>query len=116
MTEHLGAFPPRESALAERLAASASADREFQTILQQAVAATVESRRRLDALEAEIRESAGAWAGLDTPAGNREFQQYLATKTREIHRIVADAADDSRRRANAVSALADRYPAGDEAG
>lgn len=48
----------------------------------------------------------------DTPAGNREFQQYLATKTREIHRIVADAADDSRRRANAVSALADRYPAG----
>lgn len=113
MTEKLGAFADtaraRERELANRLAASVAVDGEFQTILQQAVNSTVSSRQRLDALESEIRESAAAWPGLDTPAGSRQFQRYLTAKTREIHQIVTDAAADNRHRAHLVQTLLNRY-------
>ena len=116
MAENLGAFADaaraREEALANRLAASVAADNEFQTILQQAVRNTVTSRQRLDAIEAEIRESAATWPGLDTPAGSRQFQRFLTAKTREIQRVVSDAAADSRHRASQVQTLTNQYKLG----
>lgn len=116
MTENLGSFADaaraREEELVNRLAMSVAADGEFQAILQQAVQSTERSRRRLDAIEAEIRQTASTWPGLDTPAGSRQFQRFLTAKTREIHKVVADAAADSRHRASQVRTLTNRYKLG----
>ncbi|OBI07974.1 hypothetical protein A5715_16655 [Mycolicibacter heraklionensis] len=116
MAENLGAFADaaraREEELLSRLATAVAADKEFQTILQQALRSTARSRQRLDAIEAEIRQSAAAWPGLDTPAGARQFQHFLIAKTREIHRVVADAAADSRHRTQLVQTLTNHYRLG----
>lgn len=116
MAENLGAFAnaarAREEELVNRLATAVAADKEFQTILQQALRSTARSRQRLDAIEAEIRETAAAWPGLDTPAGSRQFQRFLIAKTREIHRVVADAAADSRHRTQLVKTLTNHYRLG----
>jgi hypothetical protein len=63
-------------------------------------------------LEAEIRQAAAAWPALDTSAGARGFQAYLAGKIREIQKIVSGAAADSQQRAVQVQALTGRYPGG----
>lgn len=114
MPEVLGAFAEaaraREGQLVQRLATSVELDRSFQDILRGAHQFNLPSRQRLDALEAEIRQAASAWPGLDTPAGARQFQAYLSGKTREIHQIVADAAADGQQRAAQVQALTGRYP------
>ncbi len=116
MPDQLGAFAEaaraREEQLVQRLATSVELDRSFEGILRGAHQYNLQSRARLDALEAEIHQSAASWPGLDTPAGARQFQVYLAGKTREIHQIVADAAADSQQRAAQVQALTGRYPAG----
>jgi hypothetical protein len=116
MPEVLGAFADaarvREEQLVQRLATSVQLDRSFEGILRDAHQYNLQSRRRLDALEAEIGQTAATWPGLDTPAGARQFQAYLAGKTREIHKIVADAAADSQQRAAQVQALTGRYPRG----
>ncbi|ORA76441.1 hypothetical protein BST28_20970 [Mycolicibacter kumamotonensis] len=120
MTENLGAFADaaraREDELVHRLAASVAADKQFQAILREAVQNNSMSRQRLDALESEIRQAASTWPGLDTPAGSRQFQQFLNGKTREIHRIVADAAEDSQHRASLVQSLTNRYQFGGDDG
>ncbi|GFG71589.1 DUF4226 domain-containing protein [Mycolicibacter senuensis] len=100
----------REDQLVQRLTTSVELDRSFEEILRDAHQFNVQSRQRLDALEAEIRQAAAAWPALNTPAGARQFQAYLSGKTREIHKIVADAAADSQRRAAQVQALTGRYP------
>lgn len=117
MTENLGAFADaaraREEQLANRLAASVAADGEFQAILHQAVRGNGSSRQRLDAIESEIRQSASSWPGLDTPAGSRQFQRFLSAKTREIGKVVSDAAAANRHRARLVQNLTNRYQFGD---
>lgn len=113
MPDELGAFADaaraREALLAQRLAESVVADHEFEAVLRGAYQHNMFCRQRLDVVEAEIRQSAARWPALDTPAGSRQFQQYLAVKTREIHQVVADAAADSLARAAAVQALTGRY-------
>ncbi|BBZ25345.1 DUF4226 domain-containing protein [Mycolicibacter hiberniae] len=99
----------RHDALARQLAASAAADQEFQTLLRQAVQSNADARQRLDAIEAEVRESAETWPGLDTPAGSRQFQRFLTAKTHEVHRVVSDAATDNQHRAQQARALTRRY-------
>lgn len=114
MPEVLGAFADaaraREEQLVRRLATSVELDRGFESVLRGAHQFNLQSRQRLDALEVEIQQAAASWPGLDTPAGARAFQAYLAGKTREIHKIVADAAADSQQRAAQVQALTGRYP------
>lgn len=116
MPEELGAFAEAaragEGRLVQRLATSVALDESFEEILRGAHQYNLQSRARLDALEAEIRQAAATWPALDTPAGARQFQAYLAGKTREIHKIVADASADSLQRAAQVQALTGRYPAG----
>lgn len=120
MTENLGAFADaaraREDELVHRLAASVAADKQLQAILREAVQNNSMSRQRLDALESEIRQAASTWPGLDTPAGSRQFQQFLNGKTREIHRVVADAAADSQHKASLVQSLTTRYQFGGDDG
>ncbi|MDQ2628067.1 MAG: DUF4226 domain-containing protein, partial [Actinomycetota bacterium] len=117
MTENRGAFADaaraRENKLANRLAASVTADQEFQAILRDAARNNSVSRQRLAAMEAEIRQAAATWPGLDTPTGARQFQQFLNGKTREIHQIVRDARADSEHRAGLARTLAGRYESGD---
>ncbi|BBY33405.1 hypothetical protein BST33_09810 [Mycolicibacter minnesotensis] len=116
MAENLGRFADaaraREDALANRLAASVAADKEFLTMLQQVVRTNASSRQRLNAIEAEIRESAATWPGLDTPAGSRQFQRFLTAKTREIRQVVSAASDDDERRAHLAQALTNHYRLG----
>lgn len=116
MPDQLGAYADAaravEEQLVQRLATSVELDRSFEVILRGAHQYNIQSRARLDALEAEIRQSAASWPGLDTPAGARQFQAYLAGKTREIQKIVADAYADNQRRATQVQTLAGRYASG----
>lgn len=116
MADQLGAFADaaraREKQLVQRLATSVELDRSFDGILSGALQFNAQSRARLDALEAEIRQAAAAWSGLDTPAGARQFQAYLAGKTRDIHKVVADAHADSQQRAAQVRGLTVRYAVG----
>lgn len=112
----MGAFAEaaraRETQLSARLAASAAADRELEAVLHGAVQFNRNSRQRLDAIEAEIKQAASTWPGLDTPAGARQFQSFLIDKTRDIEKVVADGVTDSRDRAARVQALTGRYPIG----
>lgn len=114
MPEALGVFADaaraREGQLVQRLATSVELDRSCGEILRGAHQHNAQSRQRLDAFEAEIRQAAAAWPALNTPAGARQFQAYLTGKTRETHQIVADAAADSQQRAAQVQALTGRYP------
>lgn len=113
MPDELGAFADatraREVLLVQRLTESVAADHAFEAVLRGAYQHTMFCRQRLDAIEAEIRQTAARWPALDTPAGSRRLQQYLAAKAREIHQVVADAATDSRAGAATVQALTGRY-------
>ncbi|ORW68399.1 hypothetical protein AWC24_07940 [Mycolicibacter senuensis] len=113
MAEVIGAFADaareREGQLVQRLTASVAADSEFESVLRGAVQHNRNSRQRLDMIEVEIKQAAATWRGLDTPAGARQFQQFLIAKTREIHQVIADGAADSRDRADKLQALSGRY-------
>ncbi|MEB3051058.1 DUF4226 domain-containing protein [Mycolicibacter sp. MYC123] len=107
--EFADAARKREAQLAQRLAASMAVDQQFEAVLRGAVQHNRDSRQRLDAIESEVKEAAATWPGLDTPAGARQFQQFLIGKTREIYRVVADGLADSRARAATVRMLGGRY-------
>lgn len=116
MPDQVGTFAEaarvREEQLRQRLATTVELDRSVEGMLRGAHQHNLQSRARLDALESEIRAAAASWPARNTPAGARQFQVYLAGKTREIHKVVTDAAADSRQRAAQVQALTGRYSAG----
>jgi len=114
MEAFAGAAGARETALAGRLAASAAADRELEALLRAAAESNLNSRERLEGIEAEIKQAAATWPGLDTPAGARQFQAFLTAKTRDIEKVVSDGLADSRQRAARIQALTGRYPTGSD--
>lgn len=118
MPDDRGAFADaaraRETRLAQRLAVSASADRGLAAVLADAHRHRQYAQRLLDTIETEIRQAARGWPGLDTPAGARQFQQFLTAKTRQIQRVILDAAADGRDRAALVRSLGRRYRIGGE--
>ncbi|MGB3664258.1 DUF4226 domain-containing protein [Mycolicibacter algericus] len=115
MPEELGAHADaardREAALATRLHTTTQLDRAFVATLRGAAQVALRGRRRLDGIEAEIREALANQQALalDTPAGARQFQQFLTVKTRDIHRVIADTVADSHARAAAVRSLGGGY-------
>lgn len=114
MPEELGAHADaaraRETALAQRLQRSVHTDRAFLATLRDAAQVTVQGRRRLDSIEAEIRQAlAQHRAALNTPAGARQFQRFLTAKTCDIHRVIADTVADSQARARSVRTLGGGY-------
>ncbi|MDD7811613.1 DUF4226 domain-containing protein [Mycobacterium sp. CSUR Q5927] len=115
MPEELGAHADAaresEAALAGRLRTTAQLDRAFVATVRGAAQVALLGRRRLDDIEAEIRDALANQQALalDTPAGARQFQRFLTVKTRDIHRVVADTASDSRARAAAVRSLGGGY-------
>lgn len=108
---HAAAARAREASLVCRQQAAAPTDQLLSVTLRGAVDQLHEGRRRLDAIGAEIREVAGdpRRAALDTPAGARQFQLFLAAKTRDIRRVVADAVADNRARTARLRSVGDGY-------
>lgn len=108
---HADAARAREATLARRLATSVAADRAFATTLHDAYRMALAGRKRLDDIEAEIRSVVARRQSLalDTPAGARQFQGFLAAKTRDILTVVNDAAADSAEKAALLRTLAGGY-------
>ena len=114
MPEELGthavAARAREDALARRLQRSVQADRAFLTTVQGAAQVAAQGRKRLDGIEAELRQALTQQRVLlDSPSGARQFQRFLTAKTRDIHQVIADTVADSRAREQTVRALGGGY-------
>ncbi|OBH18472.1 DUF4226 domain-containing protein [Mycolicibacter sinensis] len=108
---HADAARAREAVLVRRLHTSVATDRAFAATLHDAYRMALASRKRLDAIEAEIR---GVLAdqralALDTPAGARQFQRFLTAKTRDILTVITDAAADSAQKAALLRSLGGGY-------
>ncbi|WP_024443434.1 DUF4226 domain-containing protein [Mycobacterium sp. UM_WGJ] len=102
----------REQDLVQRLATAVEVDRAFAEALRGACRKVAWGRGRLDAIEGEISDVVARQGllGLDTPAGARQFQAFLAAKAREIHRVVGEVSTDSTSRTGMLQSL--RYPMG----
>lgn len=117
MPEELGAHADatraREDVLTRRLQRSMQADRAFLATVRGAAQVALLGRTRLDSIEAEIREALAHHRALalDTPAGARQFQRFLAAKTHDIHQVIADTVADSQARARSVRSLGGGYSA-----
>lgn len=115
MPEELGAHADaareREDVLARRLQTSAKADRAFAATVHGATQVALQSRKRLDGIEAELRAVLAhpRALALDSPAGARQFQRFLAAKSHDIHQVIADTVADSQARGQAVRAARGGY-------
>ncbi len=99
--------------LAQSVRIPAKADRGVVPPFQSAYETALRGRRQLDAIGADI-ESAVAnqqALGLDTPAGAVRFSRFLAAKTQDINRVVAQTAAESQARAATLGSLALSYRA-----
>ena len=99
-----------EAALTQQLSAAADFDRQVIEALRHARKTTLEGRRRLDELEAEIAGAAGSW-DLSTAAGAREFQRFLIGKLGQIINVVEEANDDDTSKQALATALTGLYAA-----
>ncbi|CAJ1494467.1 DUF4226 domain-containing protein [[Mycobacterium] burgundiense] len=107
------ALDARQAALLARHNSVANADRALAAIVADAHQATVAARKRLDDIEAEVEAlvSQQDEFALDTPAGMRAAHRLLATKLREIHTVVADAATDAAAKTAVLDELLTHYTA-----
>lgn len=92
------AIRTRQAALTSRLQIAARTDRVLAATVRDAADHARDGRQRLDAIRAEIRDAMAdqRTPALDTPAGTRQFQLFLAAKARDICRVVTDAVADDR--------------------
>lgn len=111
---HADAARAREELLVQRLGASTHADEAFVATLRDAQRMNMLGRQRLDGIRAELEQAvANQQSGaLGTPAGARQLQRFLADKTRDINKVVVDAAADSAKKAELVQSLGKYYTAG----
>ncbi|WP_409427832.1 DUF4226 domain-containing protein [Mycobacterium sp. SMC-11] len=97
-----------EAALAQQLSTAADFDRQIIEALRHAHKTTLEGRRRLDDLEAEIAGAARSW-DLSTAAGAREFQRFLVGRLGQIIKVVEETNDDDASKEALATALAGLY-------
>lgn len=97
-----------EAALAQQLSTAADFDRQIIEALRHAHKTTLEGRRHLDDLEAEIAGAAGLW-DLSTAAGAREFQRFLVDRLGQIIKVVEETNDDDASKEALVTALTGLY-------
>lgn len=114
---HAEAARARERALAQQLRVTSAADTALTTSVRDARSAARRSRRRLDAIGAQIESAvAGQRAlSLDTPAGARRFSGFLTARTQDIAQVMSDATADDRAAAALLQALSERYSRTDDA-
>lgn len=101
----------REDSLSAMRQSAARTDDLLSATLRGAADQARRGRRRLDAVGAEIRDALRDQprAALDTPAGTRQFQLFLAAKARDIRRVVADVVADDRARSALLRSLGEGY-------
>lgn len=97
-----------EAALAQQLSTAADFDRQIIEALRHAHKTTLEGRRRLDDLEAEIAGAARSW-DLSTAAGAREFQRFLVGRLGQIIKVVEETNDDDASKEALATALTGLY-------
>lgn len=107
----IAAAQNREAVLVAHNAAAANADSQLQTLLRSAHDTKTQYSRRLDAIEAAINEAVARQStlGLDTPAGARQFQQFLMAKHAQIMAVLADAQRSDAEQSAQMTALAAQY-------
>jgi len=103
------ALDARRSALAQRHAEVAEADRMLAEAANAAHTITVESLAALDRIEAEIASAVAAHSVDAGPAEARELQRLLIAKQREILDMVTRARDQAHEKAAAVQELTEVY-------
>ncbi len=103
----------RETALTESVRVPGEADRVVVPTLQAAYESALRGRRQLDAIGADIESGVANQQALalDTPAGAATFSRFLATKTQDINRVVAETATESQARAATLRSLGPFYQA-----
>jgi Domain of unknown function (DUF4226) len=122
MTEQAGdaaaVLDARRTALLARGNRLASADRALSALVQEAYAATLSARRRLDDIEAQVEALVGRQdeLALDTPTGLLAAQRFLAAKLREIHDVAAAAAADAAAKKTLLEELRAHYETPSAAG
>lgn len=107
----MSAAQRREAVLAAQNRSSAGADTQLQTLLRRAHEASVQNLGRLDVIERSVDEAVARQSSLalDTPAGARQFQQFLLQKHREILAVVDDARSADSALESQVQGLSQGY-------
>jgi hypothetical protein len=103
----------RETVLAQSVRVPAEADRGVAPRLQSVYEAALRGRCQLDAIGADIENAVANQQalGLDTPAGAATFSRFLAAKTQDINRVVAQTAAGCQAGAATLGSLAPSYRA-----
>ena len=103
----------RETVLSAIVLVPGDADRAVVPALQAAYESALRGRRRLDVIGADF-ESAVAnqqALALDTPAGAATFSRFLAARTQDINRVVAETTGEARAGAATLESLGPSYRA-----
>lgn len=108
---HADAARAKEAALIQCFRVSGEADQAFVITLRDAHESALYGRSQLDAIGAEIESAVANQQALvlDTHAGAREFRKFLAAKTRDIQRVVAQTVADSQAKAAGLQSLSTQY-------
>jgi hypothetical protein len=103
----------RETVLTESVRVPGKADRVVVPTLQAAYESALRGRRQLDAIGADIESAVANQQALavDTPAGAATFSRFLATKTQDINRVVAETAAGSQSGSATLRSLGPSYQA-----
>lgn len=103
----------RETALAQSVRVPAAADREVVPPLRSAYETALRGRRQLETIGADIEAAVANQQAmaLATPAGAATFSRFLAAKTQDINRVVAQAAAESQAGAATLGPLRPSYRA-----
>lgn len=107
----IAAAQQREEILASRNTTAAGADTQLQTLLRTAHATADRYAQRLDTIEKAINEAVARQASmaLNTAAGARQFQQFLAAKHSEILTVLDDAQQSNSELQTQIQALSGHY-------
>jgi Domain of unknown function (DUF4226) len=97
------------SALADRHAEVASADRALADAVAAAHSAAREALAALGRIEAEIESAVAAHVPEDGPVAARQLQRFLIGKQREIATVIADAQEQASTKTVALQQLMDVY-------
>jgi hypothetical protein len=104
----------RERVLARSVRGPSAADRGVVPALQAAYETALRGRGQLDAIAADIESVVANQQalGLDTPAGAATFSRFLAAKTQDINRVVAETVAESQAGAATLGSLYPSYAVG----
>ncbi|ORV28833.1 DUF4226 domain-containing protein [Mycolicibacterium confluentis] len=107
--EEATAIKKAESDLARQNSSTATLDLLVISAILNAHATSADGAEKLSALQEEIEHAVQSRTDLDTPAGARDFQRFLADRLRQIGAIVENAHLDDRSKAAMATAWTALY-------